>query len=52
MYCCDLKAAREIGFDEAFPYVDFTKPLGQRRIGIRRIHPEPGARRQGPQGCP
>ncbi|MEU6340650.1 nucleoside deaminase [Streptomyces sp. NPDC046977] len=42
-YSCDLKATREIGFDDAYQYEDFTKPLEDRRIEIRQIHPEMGA---------
>jgi tRNA(Arg) A34 adenosine deaminase TadA len=42
-YGCDLAATREIGFDDAFQYEDFTKPLDQRRILVEQIHPELGA---------
>ena len=33
---------REIGFDDAFQYEDFQKPLDQRRISIQQIFPEIG----------
>jgi guanine deaminase len=42
-FACDLKATREIGFDDAFQYEDFEKPYDQRRIHIEQIHPELGA---------
>lgn len=42
-YSCDLKATREIGFDDAYQYEDFEKPLDQRRIPVEQIHPELGA---------
>ncbi|MEW2085071.1 nucleoside deaminase [Streptomyces sp. NPDC005283] len=42
-FSCDLKATREIGFDDAFQYEDFMKPLDERRIQIEQIHPELGA---------
>ena len=42
-FSCDLKATREIGFDDAFQYEDFEKPYDQRRIHVEQIHPELGA---------
>jgi tRNA(Arg) A34 adenosine deaminase TadA len=42
-YSCDLEATRKIGFDDAFQYEDFQRPLDQRRIQIQQIHPELGA---------
>ncbi|RAG83583.1 nucleoside deaminase [Streptacidiphilus pinicola] len=42
-YSCDLAATREIGFDDAFQYEDFQRPLDQRRIRVEQIHPEMGA---------
>jgi tRNA(Arg) A34 adenosine deaminase TadA len=42
-YSCDLKATREIGFDDAYQYEDFAKPLDERRIEIHQMHPELGA---------
>lgn len=42
-YSCDLAATAKIGFDDAFQYEDFRKPMDQRRILIEQIHPELGA---------
>jgi tRNA(Arg) A34 adenosine deaminase TadA len=42
-YGCDFQATREIGFDDAFQYEDFVKPLDQRRIRVEQIYPELGA---------
>lgn len=42
-FSCDFQATREIGFDDAFQYEDFRKPLDQRRILVEQIHPELGA---------
>lgn len=42
-YSCDLEATRSIGFDDAYQYADFKKPLDQRRIHIEQIYPELGA---------
>ena len=42
-FSCDWKATQEIGFDDAFQYEDFVKPLDERRIQIEQIHPELGA---------
>lgn len=41
-YAKALKDTREIGFDDAFQYDDFQRPLDQRRISIQQIHPEIG----------
>jgi guanine deaminase len=38
---CDVEMTREIGFDDAFQYEDFKRPLEQRQITIRQISPEP-----------
>ena len=38
----DLKDTREIGFDDAFQYEDFQKPLDQRRITVQQMYPEMG----------
>ncbi|XVQ10891.1 nucleoside deaminase [Spirillospora sp. CA-255316] len=40
----DLDATAAIGFDDAFQYEDFQKPMDQRRIHIEQIHPELGAK--------
>jgi len=42
-FSCDLTATRKIGFDDAFQYEDFQKPLEDRRIHVEQIHPELGA---------
>jgi tRNA(Arg) A34 adenosine deaminase TadA len=42
-YGCDLEATRKIGFDDAFQYEDFQKPIDQRLITVEQIHPEIGA---------
>ncbi|AEW98459.1 nucleoside deaminase [Streptantibioticus cattleyicolor] len=42
-FSCGFEATREIGFDDAFQYEDFQKPLDERRIRIEQIHPELGA---------
>ncbi|MER5392499.1 nucleoside deaminase [Saccharopolyspora sp. NPDC002686] len=43
-YAKDLQDTKEIGFDDAFQYDDFKKPLDQRRISIQQIFPEIGDR--------
>lgn len=43
-FASDLKATAEIGFDDAFQYEDFTKPLSERRIHVEQIYPELGAK--------
>ena len=42
-FSCDVKATREIGFDDEFQYQDFARPLEERRILVEQIHPELGA---------
>jgi guanine deaminase len=42
-YSSDLKATQKIGFDDAFQYEDFSRPLDKRTIQVRQIHPELGA---------
>lgn len=34
--------ARRIGFDDAFQYEDFARPLAERRLPIRRLRPDLG----------
>ncbi|MCO1659361.1 nucleoside deaminase [Pseudonocardia sp. S2-4] len=38
----DLEATSRIGFDDAFQYEDFGRPLDQRRIRIEQFRPELG----------
>jgi guanine deaminase len=40
----DVVATREIGFDDAFQYEDFQRPLDKRRLLIKQIYPEIGDR--------
>jgi tRNA(Arg) A34 adenosine deaminase TadA len=42
-YSSDFEATRKIGFDDAFQYEDFAKPIDQRRIHLEQIYPEMGA---------
>jgi tRNA(Arg) A34 adenosine deaminase TadA len=42
-YSSDLDATKKIGFDDAFQYKDFSRPLDERTITVTRIHPELGA---------
>ena len=42
-FACDWEDTRKIGFDDAFQYEDFARPIGERRIKIEHIHPELGA---------
>lgn len=42
-FASDLDATREIGFDDAFQYEDFQKPLPERRIKIEQFRPDLGA---------
>ncbi|MGN9838853.1 nucleoside deaminase [Nonomuraea sp. H19] len=42
-FSADLEATRKIGFDDAFQYEDFTRPLDQRKIQVDQISPELGA---------
>jgi guanine deaminase len=39
----DLEATRSIGFDDAFQYEDFARPLHERRIKIEQLRPDLGA---------
>lgn len=39
----DYEATRRIGFDDAFQYEDFSKPLNERRIKIEQVRPDLGA---------
>ena len=41
-FACDLEATSKIGFDDAFQYDDFGKPLGERRIDIKQFRPDLG----------
>ncbi|MFE6776727.1 nucleoside deaminase [Streptomyces sp. NPDC057702] len=41
-FACDLKATEDIGFSDAYQYEDFKKPLDERLIRIRQVHPELG----------
>lgn len=36
----DLEATRAIGFDDAFQYEDFMRPLAERRIRIEQFRPD------------
>ena len=36
-FACSVEDARRIGFDDAFQYEDFNRPLGQRRIPIEQV---------------
>jgi guanine deaminase len=38
----DLERTREIGFDDAFQYEDFTLPMSDRRIKIEQMRPDLG----------
>jgi len=38
----DWADTRAIGFDDAFQYEDFAKPIAERRIKIEQVHPEIG----------
>ncbi|GAA2445660.1 nucleoside deaminase [Actinomadura vinacea] len=40
----DLDATRAIGFDDAFQYEDFQKPMDQRRIQVEQIYADLGAK--------
>jgi guanine deaminase len=41
-YSKDLEDTKAIGFDDAYQYDDFRRPLGERRIRIGQIYPELG----------
>ena len=36
-FACSAEDTREIGFDDAFQYEDFARPIAQRRIPIQQI---------------
>ena len=38
----DWEDARAIGFDDAFQYEDFARPLTERRLPITRLRPDLG----------
>ena len=38
----DLEETRRIGFDDAFQYEDFAKPMSERRIKIEQFRPDLG----------
>jgi guanine deaminase len=42
-FASDLDATRTIGFDDAFQYEDFVKPMSERRIKIEQFRPDLGA---------
>lgn len=42
-FASDLDATREIGFDDAFQYEDFARPMPERRIKIEQFRPDLGA---------
>lgn len=42
-FASDLEATSKIGFDDAFQYEDFTRPLEDRRIDIAQFRPDLGA---------
>jgi guanine deaminase len=42
-FACDLDATADIGFSDAYQYDEFKKPLDQRLIHVKQIHPELGA---------
>ncbi|WP_430332455.1 nucleoside deaminase [Rhodococcus sp. ACT016] len=42
-FASDLAATSGIGFDDAFQYEDFTRPLADRSIKIEQIRPDLGA---------
>jgi tRNA(Arg) A34 adenosine deaminase TadA len=41
-FSCDLDATKSIGFDDAFQYEDFSRPLDERTIPVTQVHPELG----------
>jgi guanine deaminase len=42
-FASDLDATKAIGFDDAFQYEDFTRPLHARRIKVEQFRPDLGA---------
>ena len=43
-YACSAEDTREIGFDDAFQYEDFARPVAERRIPIEQLGLEDGLR--------
>lgn len=41
-YACSAEDTREIGFDDAFQYEDFAKPVSERRISLRQLGRDDG----------
>lgn len=41
-FSCDVEDTRAIGFDDAFQYEDFARPLDDRRIEIHQVNKEAG----------
>ena len=41
-YACSAEDTREIGFDDAFQYEDFARPLEERRIEIAQLGRDDG----------
>jgi guanine deaminase len=41
-FASDLEATRQIGFDDAFQYEDFARPMNERRIKIEQFRPDLG----------
>lgn len=41
-YACSAEDTREIGFDDAFQYEDFAKPLSERRIRLSQLGRDAG----------
>ncbi|MFE3293791.1 nucleoside deaminase [Rhodococcus sp. NPDC059234] len=42
-FASDLAATSSTGFDDAFQYEDFTRPLTERRIKVEQFRPDLGA---------
>jgi tRNA(Arg) A34 adenosine deaminase TadA len=42
-FACDWEDTRQIGFDDAFQYEDFARPVSERRIKIEHLRPDLGA---------
>ncbi len=42
-FASDLDATKKVGFDDAFQYEEFTKPMEDRRIDISQLRPDLGA---------
>ena len=41
-FACGVEDTRSVGFDDAFQYEDFAKPLGDRRIPIEQVGRDAG----------